>query len=115
MGSLEHLTVGSESCRNVREIAFENLERLQTVSFGDGSFHKTNAVAISNVSNVYTFTVGNRSLKKLTIANPRLYPTSSLREPVGVSDVVKSVIASVIQVHVSYQCLFQILIVWMLI
>ena len=81
MGSLEHLTVGSESCRNVREIAFENLERLQTISFGDGSFHETNAVAISNVSNVYTFTVGNRSLKKLTIANLACIPTSSLRDP----------------------------------
>lgn len=80
MGSLEHLTVGSESCRNVREIAFENLERLQTVSFGDGSFLKTTAIAASNVSNVYTFTVGNRSLKKLTIANLSCIPKTSPRD-----------------------------------
>ena len=95
MKRLEHFTLGSDSCRNVKEAFMTNLERLQTIFFGDSSFQKTTEITINVLPNVFTFVTGNRCLRKLQTTNlicNVLYVASCNR--IGVSEIVEKVLTS---------------------
>ena len=92
---LEHLTLGSDSCRNVKEALMDNLERLQTIFFGDSSFQRTTEITMNVLPSVFTFVIGNRCLRKLQTTNlicNVLYFATSNR--IGVSESVEKVLTT---------------------
>ena len=103
MKRLEHFTLGSDSCRNVKEIFMTNLERLQTVFFGDSSFQKTTEITMNILPSVFTLVIGNRCLRKLQTTNLIciiLY--SSIYNRIGVSEIVEKVLTANSSSHILF-------------
>ena len=88
-----------------------NLERLQTIFFGDLSFQKTTEITMNVLPSVFTFVTGNRCLRKLQTTNlicNVLYFVASNR--IGVSESIERVLTTNSSSHIlSFVCCVNIL------